>query len=385
MVDVIDIPENVEEESQKESELEIEGGDDVADPVEIPKEVRNLQTKSYDKSVNDLISMIDEHDIDLDPDYQRNYLWDNKKASLLIESILLNIPIPVIYVAENEESQWNVIDGLQRLTSLHRYFKNEFKLTRLEVLNELNGLTYHNLPPKAKRMLKNGMFRVVVLLAETHPEIKYDVFMRLNSGSVTLNEQELRNCLYRGSFNNFLKKCRENEHFLACLKLKQVHSRYADAELVLRFLAIRENYNLNTATLDNYPGRMKTFLNNFMRDNQHIDEKRKNEFQEAFDNCIKNINIVFGVNAFKRPMVGGGHESRVNKSLIDVVMLCFSHLSIQDCINNKQSYQQIVLELCNDSDFNDAITYGTADSKRIASRLKQGLMAFGIIDVNWSY
>ena len=123
-------------------------GEDELDPVEIPKEVRHLRTQSYDKSVRDLVAMIDEGDIDLDPDYQRNYLWENKKASLLIESILLNIPIPVVYVAENEESQWNVIDGLQRLNSLYRFFKNEFKLSRLEVLSELNGLTYHNLPPK---------------------------------------------------------------------------------------------------------------------------------------------------------------------------------------------------------------------------------------------
>ena len=123
-------------------------GEDEIEPVEIPKEVRNLRTQSYDKSVRDLVAMIDDGDIDLDPDYQRNYLWDNKKASLLIESILLNIPIPVVYVAENDDSEWNVIDGLQRLNSLYRFFKNEFKLGRLEVLSELNGLTFHNLPPK---------------------------------------------------------------------------------------------------------------------------------------------------------------------------------------------------------------------------------------------
>ena len=89
--------------------------------TEIPKKVRVLQTQAYDKSVSDLVSMIKNHDISLDPDYQRNYIWDNIKASLLIESILLNVPIPVIYVAEDDDSRWTVVDGLQRLNSLRRF------------------------------------------------------------------------------------------------------------------------------------------------------------------------------------------------------------------------------------------------------------------------
>ncbi|ARD28898.1 hypothetical protein OTEC02_09015 [Acinetobacter lactucae] len=348
------------------------------DPVEIPKEVRNLRTQAYDKSVRDLVTMIDDSDIDLDPDYQRNYLWDNKKASLLIESILLNIPIPVIYVAENEESQWNVIDGLQRLNSLFRFFKNEFKLSKLEVLNELNGMTYHNLPPKAKRMLGNGMFRVVVLLAETHPEIKYDVFMRLNTGSVRLSEQELRNCLYRGKLNQFLKECTQNQTFLACLRLEKPHKRFVDAELILRFFAIRENYNLKNKEF-NYPGRMKTFLNNYMAKNQNLIDSKEIEFRDVFNMTMENINYVLGEKAFRRPLDGGNHETRVNRSLIDVLMLCFSHIDMAACKSNKEFYIQAVDNLCRDEEFIDAITFGTSDSKKITTRLELGLKEFGII------
>ncbi len=365
------------------SDDEIENFEDISDesnldPVEIPKEVRNLRTQAYDKSVRDLVTMIDDGDIDLDPDYQRNYLWDNKKASLLIESILLNIPIPVIYVAENEESQWNVIDGLQRLNSLFRFFKNEFKLSKLEVLNELNGLTYHNLPPKAKRMLCNGMFRVVVLLAETHPEIKYDVFMRLNTGSVKLSEQELRNCLYRGSLNQFLKECTKNKSFLACLRLKNPHKRFADAELILRFFAIRENYNLKDNCF-NYPGRMKTFLNNYMDRNQNFSKIKEQEFREIFNSTMENIDYVLGNKAFRRLIDTDKHESRINRSLIDVVMLCFSYISKEDCNKRKNFYIEAIEKLCNDESFVDAITLGTSDSKKISTRLLLGVKAFEII------
>lgn len=348
------------------------------EPIEIPKEVRNLRTQAYDKSVRDLVTMIHDGDIDLDPDYQRNYLWDNKKASLLIESILLNIPIPVVYVAENDESQWNVIDGLQRLNSLYRFFNNEFKLSKLEVLNELNGLTYHNLPPKAKRMLGNGMFRVVVLLAETHPEIKYDVFMRLNTGSVKLSEQELRNCLYRGPLNNFLKECTKNKVFLSCLKLKEPHKRFVDAELILRFFAIRENFNLNEVTL-NYPGRMKTFLNNYMNKNQNISDSKEKEFRDIFQTTMENIRYVLGDKAFRRPLDSNTHESRINRSLIDVVMLCFSHIDMEDCKLNKEFYINQIQVLCKNEEFIDAINFGTSDSKKINTRLTLGLKAFEII------
>ena len=115
---------------------EDENNEDAVTIDEIPTEQRNLRTQAYDKSISDIINMLNNGDIILDPDYQRKYIWDNKTASVLVESILLNVPIPVIYVAEDEDSRWNVVDGLQRLNSLKRFFDNEFKLRGLEVLQE---------------------------------------------------------------------------------------------------------------------------------------------------------------------------------------------------------------------------------------------------------
>lgn len=182
--------------------------DDVeqATDLEIPHVVRNLTTQAYDKSVSDIIRMISDKDLVLDPDYQRNYVWDNKKASKLIESIILNVPIPVIYVSEGSDSSWSVIDGLQRLNSLKRFFEGRYKLSGLEVLHELNKCDFKSLPSKASRMLKNGLLRIVMVTADSNEDIKYDIFMRLNTGSVHLNGQELRNCLYRGKFNTFLQE-----------------------------------------------------------------------------------------------------------------------------------------------------------------------------------
>lgn len=349
-----------------------------SEPTEIPKEVRTLRTQSYDKSLRDLVTMIDDTDIELDPDYQRNYLWDNKKSSLLIESILLNIPIPVIYVSENTEAQWSVIDGLQRLNSIYRYFKNEFKLSGLEILTELNGDSFHNLPPKAKRLLSNGMLRVVVLLAETHPEIKYDIFMRLNTGAVKLNEQELRNCLYRGALNEKIKEIRKNPDFLELLSLKKPHNRFADCEIILRYLAIYKSYNLNSRELD-YPGKMKTFLNEFIEKNKNVRDQELETLHRTFDSCIDNIQTVLGKNAFRRPDTSGRFDSRINRALIDVIMICFSHLTKEQCTENQDLYRNAIKELCTkDKDFIEAITLGTSDTRRLKTRIEKGLQALGI-------
>tara|TARA_B100000929_G_C15450891_1_gene401144 strand:- start:823 stop:1197 length:375 start_codon:yes stop_codon:yes gene_type:complete len=113
---------------------------------------------------------------------------------------------------------------------------------------------------------------------------------------------------------------------------------------------------------------------------QNIDTEKMAEFGAAFNGCMDNIYSVLGDTAFRRPDKYGNHETRINRSLIDVIMLCFSHLTMQECEENKEVYQQNIVELCEDENFLDAITYGTADSKRIMTRLELGLKKFGIVE-----
>ena len=263
-------------------------------PYEIPKEVRKITTQAYDKSVSDIVRMIEDKDIRLDPDYQRNYVWDNKKASMLIESIILNVPIPVIYVSQEEDDSWSVIDGLQRLSSLKRFFDGKFKLSGLEILSDLNKSDITTLNPKALRMLKNGLLRVIMITHDSNEEIKYDVFMRLNTGSVHLTEQELRNCLYRGNLNKFLKEVVQNQKWLALIGLKEPHKRMADREMVLRFLAIWKNWDVENGILNGYKGRMKSFLNAFMNDYKEIKGQEANEWKRLFEETVEKVYQVYG-------------------------------------------------------------------------------------------
>ena len=341
----------------------------------IPNEKRILQTQAYDKSVGDLMAMMDstnrESDIRLDPHYQRSYIWDNKKASLLIESILLNVPIPVIYVEEDVGGQWNVVDGLQRLNSLKRFFSNEFKLTGLEVLPELNREQFSSLNPKAQRILRNGILRVIVILQESHPEIKYDIFLRLNRGAVRLNEQELRNCLYRGSFNDYLKIARELSTLQKSMGLTAPHNRFVDAELILRSIAFSTQFDYGRETVTNYVGKMKGFLNWFMNQHKNATRKTLEAFDEQFQRSIKSAYAVFGDKSFKKIDAKTLAADRlVNRAIFDVIMVGFAKYEFKDVLAKKDEIFQLFVSLPErNSVFSDAITYGTSDKIKVEYRL----------------
>ncbi len=339
-------------------------------PYEIPKEVRKITTQAYDKSVSDIVRMIEDKDIRLDPDYQRNYVWDNKKASMLIESIILNVPIPVIYVSQEEDDSWSVIDGLQRLSSLKRFFDGKFKLSGLEILSDLNKSDITTLNPKALRMLKNGLLRVIMITHDSNEEIKYDVFMRLNTGSVHLTEQELRNCLYRGTLNKFLKEVVQNQKWLALMGLKEPHKRMADREMVLRFLAIWKNWDNVKGALNGYKGRMKSFLNAFMNDHKEIKAQESNEWKRLFEETIEKVYFVYGEYAFKRQGLDGMREKTINRAIIDVIMLSATQHSMNELMANKDRIAKRFLEMTNnDVEFRNSIKIGTSDTKVITSRL----------------
>jgi len=163
---------------------------------------RRVITQPYDFSVQDLVNKIESKDIDLTPDYQRNYVWggdnDNEnKRSRLIESLLLNIPIPVIYFAEQKETlKYEVIDGQQRLRTFNDFLNDEFELKDLDVRSDVNGKKYSQLEPIDKNEIRKRSIRAIVILNDSDEEVKYEVFERLNLGSIQLTPQELEIMLF---------------------------------------------------------------------------------------------------------------------------------------------------------------------------------------------
>ena len=336
---------------------------------EIPQEKRDLRTQAYDKSVTDLVDMMQRGDILLNPDYQRNYIWSDTKASLLMESILLNVPIPIMYCSEDADSKWSIVDGLQRMNSIRRFFNNEFKLKELEVLKELNGESYFSLNPKAQRILRNGIIRLIVIFKESHPEIKYDIFMRLNSGAVQLNEQELRNCLYRGNFNELLKQLVKNKQYLKIFGLKAPHKRMRDVELILRYFATADNFSDNK--LKGYKGSMKTFLNDFMEKMKGIKEETVVQYQNRFNDLVDKIFSVFGDKAFRKLGKDGTYDRIINRAIAECIMMSFDKFSKEEVVAKKEEIKGVLMNIVlDDKDFYNAITYRTSDTIKVEYRLK---------------
>ena len=237
-------------------------------------------------------------------------------------------------------------------------------------MSDLNKCDINTLNQKALRMLKNGLLRVIMITHDSNEEIKYDVFMRLNTGSVHSTEQELRNCLYRGSLNRVLKEMVKNESWQQLLGLKEPHKRMMDCEMVLRFLAIWKNWDRNSKVLENYKGRMKSFLNLFMNENKNLSKNVLDRWFSLFNETVDKAVSVYGENAFKRRGLDGTCEKTINRAIMDVIMLSCTQHSLNELLSKKKVINQRFLELINENiEFKNSIKIGTSDTKVITYRL----------------
>lgn len=332
---------------------------------------RKLFIKPYDRMIKDIVEDIGRKMIVLDPDYQRNYVWKNDKASLLVESILLNIPIPVIYASEDCEGKWLIVDGVQRLCSLKRFFNDEFKLTGLETLSELNGKKFSALEPFIRNKLERGELRIIVLQSDSDNNIQFDIFMRLNRGSVTLNEQEMRNCLYRGKLNTLIKDIANNNSYVKEIFPVTKTNRMSTNELILRYLAISENYDKESGTLSNYDGRIKNCLNNFMKKYQNPDEEKLVYFKNKFEQQIEKSYSIFGKYAFRKE--DGGNK--INASLYECIMIAFENYDLDLLLSKKQEILFKSKKLVSDINFEKSIDKATGNTETLKYRLETYIKA----------
>lgn len=332
-----------------------------------PPAERKVVTQSYDLSVQTLADEWDAKSLVL-PDIQREYVWDNARASRLVESLLLNIPIPVLYFAETDDAKWEIFDGHQRVHSVVRFLKNEFRLSGLSVLSEQNGSRFHQLPKREQRFLKTRMMRAVVISTDSHPSMKFEIFERLNTGAIVLNAQELRNSIYRGPFNDLLRELVKDEKFRACIGTAAPRKRMADEELLLRFFTLRSR-------LSAYRPPLKKFLNDYMFDNQDPSKAVLTSHRRLFATTVDRIHTVFGSDAFKpTDKRGNATERAPNRALFDAQMLAFSWASKNaDFAKKQKSIVQKFGRLYGDEDFVDSISLATGDRSRILSRVNRAV------------
>lgn len=342
---------------------------DTTEPYVVSQEERKFLGQSYDLSIQTLFEQWNSKLLILS-DYQREYIWDTSKASRLIESLILNIPIPPIYIAELPDGRYEIVDGHQRVRSIVDYLRNDLKLSGLWVLTEYQGLNFDKLPSREQRILRMRIMRTVIISADSHPNMKFEIFERLNTGSIMLNAQELRNALYRGSFNEMLKKLIYHELFRKLIGTKSPRKRMVDEELLLRFFALNRDFNI-------YRTPLKRFLNEYMDSMKNEDDAILGEQKSIFDRTISLVYKILGKSAFRSAdLRGNPTEPSVNRALYDAQMLAFSWLDDDQGISEHVSSARRELALLykknkKNREFLESIGRATNDRSRLRRRVRE--------------
>jgi hypothetical protein len=374
--------------NQEQSEVDFGAEPEVAEGDALEKkykeQMRQIVSQKIELPISTLPGML-KNQINLSPEFQRRNRWDRAQRSRFIESIIMNVPIPPVFLGEDEYGMYVVLDGRQRLTAIDEFLKNNFKLKGLEVWAELNGRSNSDLIKDGlDKAITRRFIPAVVVLKESSAQVKYDVFDRLNTGGVTATEMEIRNAVFPGPFNKMLHQLSSQKTFRRlwgiptddkALEGTHLYDTMRDLELVLRFFALREYPNMALRFLD--------YLSDFM-------EKRNQQYKgqpalaekdkEAFTNAVSNSWKVFGEDAFRRPLPDGKLSSK-SAPLADAVMVGLADIAPAALTGNRPgAIKDAITGLASsDEAFILSITKGTNGKGAIQTRIERVKAAIAAI------
>lgn len=278
----------------------------------------SLSTDRLDMSFGEIMSMYDRNEIIIDPEFQRLFRWSIYQQTRFIESLLLGIPIPPIFVAEDENGRWELVDGLQRISTIFSFFgilkslpdKNDWILEKGELIPEFENFACKDLPLKLQLNIKRAVCRIEIVKWNSKYDMRYELFNRLNTGGASLTDQEIRNCIFRGisnKFNLFLSEEADNQVFIDLIgpTEKQIEELYLD-ELVLRFCSLYKN---SDNIRENISQHMTGFMKNIVSQPEKIDD-----FKNIFNRTINLIKPI-GKGAFR------GTNNVLSTSLYDGITI----------------------------------------------------------------
>lgn len=356
---------------------------------------RTVKTQSIEYDLETLVKKIKNNVIKLDPDYQRRHRWPNTTSSKLIESLILNIPIPIVYLsydidvdANEEGARYSVIDGQQRLTAIANFFNNKFVLEGLEILADLDGCFYKDLPPFLLRRLEDRTIKCLRIDSTLDPQVKYDIFERLNSGSVRLESHELRNAILRGPFNTMCKDLSKDTNFRLLLQIPEEKSndnskvkKMEDVELVLRFFSlINGNYKSYKKTKEK---QFKDFLSDSLGEKNSLSKETLDELAKLFKKVMAVIVEYFGSTAFAKFKFENSKfvkQSTFNAAVYDALTV-----SIASEVNLGTGKPLITAKQISDfkslfknSLFHDYVSGSILDSAKLVSRIDMAREVFKV-------
>ncbi len=348
-----------------ETELELEDIDSESDDLDIDNAPYEIRTLGADFSLELYSQKISTSEINV-PDFQRRYVWNQKKASKLIESFLLGLPVPQVFLyQESSKRDLLVVDGQQRLMSTHFFLNGTFidgsTPFRLKgVKPKWEGKTFNELEESDKRKFKNYILRATIFEQIDPADNKsvYEIFERLNTGGMPLTEQEVRNCVNHGEINIFLERLNKNDNWRALLGKIEPDRRMKDIELILRFFSLVKDWLT-------YKKPMKDFISLYMQEKVNLLETEQNELELLFNNTTNFINSNMGRAAFR--LAGG----RLNVAILDSVMTSVAIVGPENISNFKEKIDLLKTTPA----YIDYVSKSTTDDDSVKGRIKMAVAA----------
>ena len=347
-----------------DADLDNDGDDADISPGNFDPASINIQPQTV--TLRYLIERLKDGEIDMNTDFQRHAdLWSNAQMSRLIESILLRFPLPPFYFDTTNDSKWLVIDGLQRLSAIRKFvIEGKLHLCNMEYLKNLNGKLFKDLDRQFVRRIDEYPVSLHLILPGTVPEVRYSIFRRINTGGLTLNNQEIRNAMATPRERQFLNELTQNDHFITTIGDQS--KRMMDQKLVLRFLAFYmrdyQKYRKNIAVF------IDETMENLKDSTPDELAKLKRDFERAIFYCHQ----IFGECAFEKKTDDNAGRVRKNSSLFDALMVCIAGLSEQQAqilVAKKETFSTKLLDLtANDLLFNNAISFATLKREHVNYR-----------------
>lgn len=333
----------------------------------IIKSYKDSNIMNTDWTVETIYKQMEKGNIDLQPEFQRRFAWDNVRKSRLIESIIVGMPVPNIVIAENKShrGRFIVIDGKQRLLSIKNFIEDNLELQGLDIREDLNGKTMSRLSDDDKEYFENSTIRSSLIRNWKDDSFLYSIFFRLNSGSLPLSPQELRKALVGGKLINEIEEYLINSAAMKNVFGDKLDRRMRDSELVIRFISFDNNY-------ENYNGNLKSFLDNTTYYYEDQIAKGHNDLKTKFqrlDLAISTTFEIFKEDSFKK-WVDYRYEKRINRAVFDCLTRFFceeeiSILSIKESSNIIEAYKNI----CLNPEFRNAIELTTKSISSTRNRI----------------
>lgn len=310
-VDIFEIEKKLEEQGISISNDEVdEDGESVQ--IEVPFNPEKIDIVMDRIVCINLINRLKNNVIELASEFQRKAgLWNAEQKSRLIESILLNIPLPAFYFDSSNKEKWLVIDGLQRLSTINEFVVQEkFRLTNLEFLKDWEGRLFSELPYSMRSTIEETNFNVYFVRKNTPENVKYNIFKRINTGGLILTAQEIRNALYQGKATVFLSKMSQNNNFLTATSNSIKTNRMLDREFCLRYIAFTK------LSLKNYNNSIDEFLILAMKLLNDSSDEQLDEYYKEFQQSMKIIYNIFGRFSFRK-LRYDNRRTPINKAIFE--------------------------------------------------------------------